>query len=1293
MSKHAPRSSAAVTIALDPPAARTAFEVRVTVTSKAVTGLRLVVEHVLGRATALVEAAPGELLLPVDLSRLPAGPAAVEVTALRSDGSAAGTAREVFGVPGAAGAAPALRSISLAHAALQRPARRSAVRPAITVRGAEGVAALHVALTLDGERVDEALVAPPADDVPLRPLALPGGARPGTYAVEVTPVGPDGAVGKTLAARLVVGEKGPAAPVVRGARFGRDGTLVLRGAGFDRSGLAVFVGGVPAPVARVADDELAVLAAPVGAVDVVVQTDVGTGAAARPVTPPVTVVVEPALRVAEGSETVLHAAVTGTPDGTVAWSLPGEPADVSLAADGTLRIGFGAPDAFTARATSAAHPDRSADIAVTVAAAGAPRRHLGTRGGTVESADGRARLVLAERSLAEPTEIAFAVHRRRTLRKGRAARTEVHIGARPLEVAATLEIELDHPVEPSATVPVHVEAGGVIKDVLGHADPSGRRLEVILNDLPDILRVDLPHHHWDDLFGAASSLPVISRLSPASVEEGDTVAVLVEGSNFVPGATVISVVRNGVVDQRVECGGPAISRNGTRLGVTVRVQPMTDLAEGATSWHELRVSTPAGSATFPLPIIGHDELDVTPGMTVRVTGQRRFSRMIVDWGGTVVLAPSGPTPPTVEVLSTAWIGGRLRVEAADGSTGARGTSGGAGGAGGVATLGGGGSGGTSVADAGSPGAAGTSTTLQTGGAGGFGGAWGGGGPFPHAGEPGGKGFTPANPRPVFPARSSDNPRAAAGAGGGGGGAGGAEGWIFVTRGGGGGGGGAGSPGLGLVAGEGIDLYGQITAAGGTGGRGGTAGDQEPGGVIYWSSGAGGGGGGGGGGGMVLQGLSIRGANAYAIAVTGRTGPTPGQAIQVNPYTEIGELMTRPPTGDIRVDGFLLGTSRPEHTPGPDLFYLRDLVSPIPTIEVRGTDATHVRVTGSMGPVVTPIGQTMSGLPFTSVNTIHITTVPLRDGFNDIVAEAYVYSLPEEGAAPLMASAPLRSRRVLHIADAVAAYRFACAITPAAVTVPTERSQRFTAQITADQPTRALWSVVQGAQAGAITPELFGGGAVYVAPTRPMTSPALVRASSDLDPSRSQDAPVTVVPGVAIASTPTLGTARDAALPAANCGQTIEIRATAEGLAATPAGFAGVASVEVTQLQRVQGACARNVLAVAAVPVPGLQAVNVTLPACSDPEGWVRVPGHGSARLQIVPTITSVLGDRSADPAPTLRGTGFACGVTEVLVDGTPLAASEVVSMTCSTLELRQWPLAGASVAVRSTGGTSNPVTV
>ena len=109
--------------------------------------------------------------------------------------------------------------------------------------------------------------------------------------------------------------------------------------------------------------------------------------------------------------------------------------------------------------------------------------------------------------------------------------------------------------------------------------------------------------------------------------------------------------------------------------------------------------------------------------------------------------------------------------------------------------------------------------------------------------------------------------------------------------------------------------------------------------------------------------------------------------------------------------------------------------------------------------------------------------------------------------------------------------------------------------------------------------------------------------------------------------------------------------------------------------------------------PGLQSLTAEVPACADPGGWVHIAGHGSARLQIVPEVTSIDGIRASEPDLYVRGSGFACGETQVLVDGVLQPATSILSLSCGSIHMTPWPARGASLVVRTSGGDSAPVAV
>jgi hypothetical protein len=382
-------------------------------------------------------------------------------------------------------------------------------------------------------------------------------------------------------------------------------------------------------------------------------------------------------------------------------------------------------------------------------------------------------------------------------------------------------------------------------------------------------------------------------------------------------------------------------------------------------------------------------------------------------------------------------------------------------------------------------------------------------------------------------------------------------------------------------------------------------------------------------------------------------------------------------------------------PGPDLFDRTDLVATVPTWEVRGLDANMLSVRNGEEEEWHPIrAEHIHPNGFTSLNNFFIRDIPLKPGFNYVRAQRWLEDdpFPMDQNALLMECADVRIRRVLYLPDTIGAYEFACVLTPPSLSVPTERSATITAAVTASQATGLVWSVYGGAPYGTVA--AVQGGGRYTAPSRPPVGDAYVRAASSLDPGRATNATVTVLPGIAIASVAASGTPAVAGLPSANAGQSIDVTIPPAVYAMTQAGFAGSVQVELEFLRPgASGGCERGTLPVAATVATGLQSLTATIPACTSPRGWVRVPGHGSAELQVVPAVTSFEGDRASEPYVVVRGTGFACGETDVLVDGIPVAASSVTGVTCGSLRLGQWPAQGAMLSVRTVGGESARVPV
>jgi hypothetical protein len=129
----------------------------------------------------------------------------------------------------------------------------------------------------------------------------------------------------------------------------------------------------------------------------------------------------------------------------------------------------------------------------------------------------------------------------------------------------------------------------------------------------------------------------------------------------------------------------------------------------------------------------------------------------------------------------------------------------------------------------------------------------------------------------------------------------------------------------------------------------------------------------------------------------------------------------------------------------------------------------------------------------------------------------------------------------------------------------------------------------------------------------------------------------------------------------------------------------------THARDAAGQCAGGEVAVAGTVAQGMRSLNVLVPPCAAPEQQVRVPGHGCAPLQIVPSITSLNRSPALGQNMGINGAGFVCGATEVLFAGTPVPAAQVLSVDCGVILLGTQPTAGQAVSVRTAGGTSNAV--
>ena len=412
----------------------------------------------------------------------------------------------------------------------------------------------------------------------------------------------------------------------------------------------------------------------------------------------------------------------------------------------------------------------------------------------------------------------------------------------------------------------------------------------------------------------------------------------------------------------------------------------------------------------------------------------------------------------------------------------------------------------------------------------------------------------------------------------------------------------------------------------------------------------------------------------ALAVGGRNGTAPRYGAPIaNPLSARQMLFTRPESGTIWVGGdtpLLRGPA----AKWPDLDYVYNPLVTVPEVDIRAPDADVVRVDAG------PLQRSDFAVPPDPGSHFRVT-ITLFELFNEVRSERSWNTAP----APPLVCAGIRRRTLLYLPGTIPAFEFACAIAPNAATVPTERSLTLVATVTARPATSLQWDVYGGAANGTVrqTP----AGASYTAPTTAPSSAVAVRAAATLDPSRFEDAMVTVAPGIALASSAASGMPANPAIASANVDQTVGISIPGAVFTQTGEAFAVNQDVEFEVFDSPTRLTPRRT-AVQSSTAVGMQALSVRVPEHATPVHSVRVVGHGSARLQIVPVITSIEPHPTSFPNIFINGTGFdGRSIAVVFITGV-LAPAQIISVRSDRIEVAIRPAPGSEVRVRTDGGTS-----
>src|SRR5262249_21452525 len=108
-----------------------------------------------------------------------------------------------------------------------------------------------------------------------------------------------------------------------------------------------------------------------------------------------------------------------------------------------------------------------------------------------------------------------------------------------------------------------------------------RHVRVAIDTIPLQVRAHFPLNVG--VVHRPSVRPEIAFVAPSSLHEGETAAILLTGKNFVPGRRTVQFLdEQGQVEPRIDVRSTAVTADGTKLGIALKVGVMTDFGEGTT---------------------------------------------------------------------------------------------------------------------------------------------------------------------------------------------------------------------------------------------------------------------------------------------------------------------------------------------------------------------------------------------------------------------------------------------------------------------------------------------------------------------------------------------------------------------------------------------------------------------------------------------------------------------------------------------------------------------------------------